>query len=66
MFTTSTAVLNTDHGIKILHELPHELSNNLRLWILGNQEALGKDENKVEIELNAQSWLHKYNFFQEQ
>ena len=32
----------------LVHELPHELLNHLRLMILGNKEILGKSQNWVE------------------
>ena len=28
----------------VVHKLPHELPNNLRLRILGNKETLGKSQ----------------------
>ena len=31
-----------------VYELPHELANNLRLRILGNNKILGKSQNWVE------------------
>ena len=39
------AIITYKHGI---HELPHELKNDLRLRILGNQEILGKCLNPIE------------------
>ena len=32
----------------LAYELPHELSNDLRLWILGNKEMLEKSQIWVE------------------
>ena len=32
-----------------IYELPHELSNDLRLKILGNKERFGKSQNFIEL-----------------
>ena len=39
------AIITYKHGI---YELPHELLNDLRLWILGNYEISGKSLNFIE------------------
>ena len=39
------AIIAYKHGI---YELPHELPNDLRLRILGNEEILGKSQNFIE------------------
>ena len=39
------AIITYKHGI---YELPHELPNNLRLRILGNEEILGNTLNFIE------------------
>ena len=41
-----SVIINNKHGI---YELPHELSNDLSLRILGNQERLGKSQNFIEL-----------------
>ena len=38
-----------------IYELPDELSNDLKLRILGNQEKLGKSQNFIELLPSAQS-----------
>ena len=40
-----SGIISTKHGI---YEVPHELPNDLRLRILGNQETLGKCLNPIE------------------
>ena len=32
-----------------MHKIPHKLLNNLRLWILGNQERSGKSQSFIEL-----------------
>ena len=44
-----------------VHELPHELSNNLRVRILGNQEILAKYQMWGETQPSAQSSFQKQN-----
>ena len=38
-----------------IYELPDELSNDLKLRILGNQEKLGKSQNFIELLPSTQS-----------
>ena len=45
----------------LVHKLPHELLNNLRLRILGNQEILGKCQMWVQTQPNAQSSFQTLN-----
>ena len=40
------AIISNKHGI---YELPHELSNDLRLKILGNQKISGKSQKFIEL-----------------
>ena len=46
----------------LVHKLPHELPNNLRLRIFGNKEILGKSQIWVETSPSAQSPFQKLNF----
>ena len=46
----------------LLYDLSHELSNELRLRILGNQEIAGACEIWVEIQPSAQCLFQKLNF----
>ena len=46
----------------LVYELPRELSNELRIRILGNKEILGKSQVSVETWHSAQSLLQKWNF----
>ena len=41
-----TLIISTKHGI---YELPHELPNDQRLRILGNEEISGKSQNFIEL-----------------
>ena len=45
-------IISNKHGI---YELPHELPNELRLRILGNEEISGKSQNFMELKPSAQS-----------
>ena len=45
----------------LVHKLPHELPNDLRLTILGNQEILEKCQMWVQTQPNAQSSFQKLN-----
>ena len=46
--------------INFVHELPHEIPNDFRLRILGNQNVLGGSENCVGAQPNhPQSPLHR-------
>ena len=45
----------------LVHELPYELPNDLRLRILGNQEILEKSQMWVETQPSAQSSFQKLN-----
>ena len=52
------AAYNFKYSIKtVLSDSPHELRNNLRLWIIESWETLRKSLNLVETEPNAQSCL---------
>ena len=46
----------------LVHELPHELPNDVRLRIWGNKEILGKSQIWVETQPSAQSPFQKLNF----
>ena len=39
-------IISKKHGT---YELPHDLPNNLKLRILGNQERSGKPQNFIEL-----------------
>ena len=52
-------IISNKHGI---HELPHELSNNLRLSILQNQEILRRSQIFIELEPSAQPSSQNKNF----
>ena len=41
-----SVIISNKHGI---YELPHELSNNWRLRVLGNYEISGKSQNLIEL-----------------
>ena len=41
-----SAIIGNKHGI---YELPHELSNDLGLRIVGNYERSGKSQNFIEL-----------------
>ena len=43
----------------IAYEMPHELSNDLRLRTLGNSEIVEKTQKWVEAESTAQSHVQK-------
>ena len=45
----------------LVHELPHELPNDFRIRILGNQEILEKCQMWVETQTSAQSPFQKLN-----
>ena len=45
------AIISCKHGI---YELPHELVNDLRLRILGNDKISGKDLNFIKLFSTAQ------------
>ena len=45
-------IISNKHGI---HELPHELPNDLRLRILGKKEISGESQNFVELYPSTQS-----------
>ena len=45
-------IISNKYGI---YELPHKLSNDLRLRILGNLEISGKSQNFLELQPSAQS-----------
>ena len=47
---------------KLLHELLHKLTNDLRLWILGNQEILENCQIWVETQPSVTSFFQKLNF----
>ena len=53
------AITTYKHGI---YELPHELSNDLRLRISGNQEIPRKFENLIERQPSAHSPCQNENF----
>ena len=46
----------------LVYELPHKLSNDLRLRILGNKKILRKSQIWVEMQPCAQSSFQKLNF----
>ena len=46
----------------LVHELPHDLPNSLRLRILGNYEILEKFQIWVETQPSVQSSFQKLNF----
>ena len=41
-----SVIISNKHGV---HELPHELPDNLKLRISGNKENLGKSQNLLEL-----------------
>ena len=47
----------------LVHELPHELANDSRLRILGNQQILKKCQIWMETQPSAQSSFQKSNFY---
>ena len=47
-----SAIISNKQGV---HELPHELPNNLRLRILGNKEKSGESPNLPELQTSAVS-----------
>ena len=50
------------HYIKnLVYHLPHELSNSLKLRVLGNQEILGKGQDKIKLEPSVKSSFQKRN-----
>ena len=54
-----SSIITYKHGT---YELPHELPNNLRIRILGNQEISGKYLNFIEYQLNAKSSCRNESF----
>ena len=52
-------VISNKYGI---YELPHELPDDLRLTILGNQEISGMSQNFIGLEPSAQSYSQNGNF----
>ena len=52
-------IISNKHGI---YELPHELPNDLRLRILGNQEILRTSQIFTELQPSAQSSYQNENF----
>ena len=52
-------IINNKYGI---YELPHQLPNDLKLRILGNQEISSKSQNVLELKLCAQSSSQNDNF----
>ena len=54
-----SVIISNKHG---LYEWPHELPNDLRLIILGNQEILEKSQDVVELRSSAQSSSQNENF----
>ena len=54
-----SVIISNKHGI---HELPHELPNDLTLTILGNQETSGKFKKFIKLQPSAQSSSKNENF----
>ena len=52
-------IISNKYGI---YELPHELPNNLRLRILGNEEISGKSQNFIELYPSVPSSSQNENF----
>ena len=48
---------------QVVYKLPHKLSNNFRLRILGNKEKSGESPNLLELQTSAQSYCQNENFF---
>ena len=49
-------------SINFIYKLPHELLNNLKLKIVGNQEILRKPESWFKAEPSNQSLFHKLDW----
>ena len=61
-FPFTTRETMRDYQLQTRHiQLPHELPNNLRLRILGNQEILRKCLNFIEYQASAQSSCKSVN-----
>ena len=55
-----SVIISNKHGV---HELPHELPDNLKLRISGNKENLGKSQNLLELQTSAKTISQNEIFF---